>query len=127
MGTVKITWVSNNAIAKFSGIVDSKTLLEGMSLALSNPDLEKQIYCINDLSEIDDLVYSEGEFKMHVAMDQGVSRMNPHLNYGIVVKEKNFKDASRYMHALEGTNWNIAIFTSLSDATKWANELLPNK
>ena len=117
----KIIWEEKGFLAKFSGTVDDKEIMEINNSMYGDIRYESITYQIADYTDVTTYLITPSEAKVIGTLDRTSSVWSSKMKKNVVVTtdEKFILIVKTYFKELEGNGWECRIFESLDKAYEW--------
>ena len=119
----KIIWEEKGFLAKFSGTLDDKEIMEINNSMYGDIRYESITYQIADYTDVTTYLITPSEAKVIGTLDRTSSVWSSKMMKNVVVTtdEKFIPTVNTYFKEFEGTGWECRIFETLDKAYEWIN------
>lgn len=115
-----IIWEGNDVILTFHGVAGYKEIYDAGNLIYGDKRFDNQHYQIFDFTDIEKFDVDQGASRIFAKLDHSASRWNDNIKLGIVTTdEAQLTFTKDYVQEMQGSGWEIRLFSDLSDAKAW--------
>lgn len=107
----EITWIDNNPIVIFRGIVDFNVINNANMRIVGDPRFDDMKYQIFEYCNVEKILITEEEAQTLGVLDKSATIWNREVKVALVFKDKTIlKPANKYAEEMKDSGWEVQTF-----------------